>query len=69
MYDKLDFIQAKYDELSLKVSDPEVISNQVEFQKYIREKFTNSQDLRNFVSKNKNLSFFYAKEMILYRSK
>ena len=37
MYDKLDFIQAKYDELSLKVSDPEVISNQVEFQKYIKD--------------------------------
>ncbi len=37
MYDKLDFIQAKYDELSLKVSDPEVIGNQVEFQKYIKD--------------------------------
>jgi len=37
MYDKLDFIQAKYDELSLKVSDPAVISNQVEFQKYIKD--------------------------------
>ncbi|MEG1929762.1 MAG: peptide chain release factor 1 [Anaerovorax sp.] len=37
MYDKLDFIQAKYDELSLRVSDPEVISDQVVWQKHIKE--------------------------------
>lgn len=37
MYDKLDFIQEKYDELSLKVSDPEVISDQVVWQKHIKE--------------------------------
>ncbi len=47
MYDKLDFIQAKYDELSLKVSDPEVISNQVEFQKYIKD----MSDMEPIVSK------------------
>lgn len=28
MFDKLDFITEKYDELAQKVSDPEVISNQ-----------------------------------------
>lgn len=37
MYDKLDFIQSKYDELSLKVSDPEVINDQVVWQKHIKE--------------------------------
>lgn len=37
MYDKLDFIQEKYEELSHKVSDPEVISNQPEWQKYMRD--------------------------------
>ena len=28
MFDKLDFILEKYEELSLKVSDPDVINNQ-----------------------------------------
>jgi peptide chain release factor 1 len=37
MYDKLDFIQAKYEELSLKVSDPAIIAVQSEFQKYIKD--------------------------------
>ena len=37
MYDKLDFIQEKYEELSHKVSDPEIISNQPEWQKYMRD--------------------------------
>lgn len=37
MYDKLDFIQGKYEELALKVSDPEVINDQVTWQKHIKE--------------------------------
>ncbi len=37
MYDKLDFIQEKYEELSLKVSDPEVIADQANWQKYAKE--------------------------------
>ena len=37
MYDKLDFIVAKYEELSSKVSDPEVINDQPVWQKHIRE--------------------------------
>lgn len=37
MYDKLDFIQEKYEELSLKVSDPEVIADQSNWQKLARE--------------------------------
>lgn len=37
MYDKLDFIQSKYEELSLKVSDPAIIANQAEWQKYAKE--------------------------------
>ena len=28
MFDKLDFILEKYEELSLKVSDPDIINNQ-----------------------------------------
>jgi len=37
MYDKLDLTLEKYDELSLKVSDPEIINNQSVWQKYIKE--------------------------------
>lgn len=37
MFDKLDFIVEKYKELSLKVSDPEVINDQPAWQKYIKE--------------------------------
>ena len=37
MFDKLDFITDKYDELSQLVSDPEIINNQPVWQKYIKE--------------------------------
>ncbi|MBN7774022.1 peptide chain release factor 1 [Clostridium aminobutyricum] len=37
MFDKLDFILEKYEELSLKVSDPDVINNQPVWQKHIKE--------------------------------
>ncbi|MCI5897987.1 MAG: peptide chain release factor 1 [Firmicutes bacterium] len=37
MYDKLDFIEGKYEELSLKVSDPEIIANQPVWQKYAKD--------------------------------
>lgn len=37
MFDKLDFILEKYEELSVKVSDPVVISNQSVWQKHIKE--------------------------------
>ena len=37
MFDKLDFITEKYDKLSRKVSDPDVINNQPVWQKYIKE--------------------------------
>ncbi len=37
MYDKLDFILEKYEELSLKVSDPEVINDQTVWQKHIKD--------------------------------
>lgn len=37
MFDKLDFITEKYDELAQKVSDPEVINNQPVWQKHVKE--------------------------------
>ena len=47
MYDKLNFIQEKYEELSLKVSDPEVINAQVVWQKHIKD----MSDLEPIVNK------------------
>ncbi len=37
MFDKLDFILEKYNELAEKVSDPEIIANQSVWQKYMKE--------------------------------
>ena len=37
MFDKLDFILEKYDELSEKASNPDIISNQPEWQKIVKE--------------------------------
>ena len=37
MFDKLDCITGKYDELAQKVSDPEIINNQPVWQKYVKE--------------------------------
>ena len=37
MFDKLDFILGKYDDLSTKASDPDVIADQPEWQKIVRE--------------------------------
>lgn len=37
MFDKLDFITEKYEELSQKVSDPDIINNQPVWQKYVKE--------------------------------
>ena len=37
MYDKLDLTLEKYDELAIKVSDPDVINDQTVWQKYIKE--------------------------------
>lgn len=49
MFDKLEFIQDKYEDLSRKASDPEVISNQSEWQKYVKE----LSDLEPIVNKYK----------------
>ena len=37
MFDKLDFILEKYEELSMKVADPDLIANQPEWQKSMKE--------------------------------
>lgn len=37
MFDKLDFMEEKYGELSLKVSDPDIIADQNQWRKYVKE--------------------------------
>lgn len=37
MFDKLEFLEEKYEMLEMRISDPQVISNQTEWQKYIKE--------------------------------
>ncbi len=37
MFQKLEDVEKRYDELTLKISDPEVIAKQSEWQKYIKE--------------------------------
>ncbi|MCG8483139.1 MAG: peptide chain release factor 1 [Clostridia bacterium] len=64
MFDKLDFIQEKYENLSLKVSDPEIISNQPEWKKYVKEmsdiepvvhKYKDYKDLKANIEETKSL--------------
>ena len=37
MFDKLENVEKRYEELNAKISDPEVIANQSEWQKYMKE--------------------------------
>ncbi|MFD3158266.1 peptide chain release factor 1 [Haloimpatiens sp. FM7330] len=50
MLEKLDFIENKYDELSIKISDPTVMANQKEWQKLCKE----HADLEIIVTKYKH---------------
>ena len=47
MFAKLEFVEQRYDELNKKISDPEVISNQDEWRKLMKE----SSDLEGVVTK------------------
>lgn len=64
MFDKLDFIAEKYDELSKKVSEPDVIANQSIWQKYVKEmgdiepivnKYEEYKQVRNGIAEAKEL--------------
>lgn len=37
MFQKLEAVEKRYDELTEKISDPEIISRQTEWQKYMKE--------------------------------
>ena len=65
MFDKLDFILEKYDELSTKVSDPEIINNQPVWQKHIKEMAEMEPIVRKYEEyKKAKMNLADAKEMI-----
>ena len=65
MFDKLDFILEKYDELSAKVSDPEIINNQPVWQKHIKEMAEMEPIVRKYEEyKKAKMNLADAKEMI-----
>ena len=65
MFDKLDFIVEKYDELSMKVSDPDVIANQTVWQKHIKEMGEMEPIVKKYTEyKNAKNSMAEAKEML-----
>ncbi len=72
MFDKLNFITEKYDELSRQVSDPKIINNQPLWQKYIKEmgdiepivkKYTEYKKAKNDLSEAKEMLEEGDKEM------
>ncbi|MBQ4649136.1 MAG: PCRF domain-containing protein, partial [Firmicutes bacterium] len=65
MFDKLDFIVEKYEELSMKVSDPDVIANQTVWQKHIKEMGEMEPIVKKYTEyKNAKNSMAEAKEML-----
>ena len=65
MFDKLDFILEKYQDMALKVSDPEIIANQPVWQKYIKEMGEMEPIVKKYEEyKNAKQTIADAKEML-----
>ncbi len=65
MFDKLDFILEKYEEMSMRVSDPEVINNQPLWQKHIKEMGEMEPIVKKYKEyKNFKIELQDAKEML-----
>ena len=65
MFDKLDFILEKYQDMALKVSDPEIIANQPVWQKYIKEMGEMEPIVKKYEEyKNAKQTLADAKEML-----
>ena len=61
MFDNLDAVEKNYEELTKKISDPEVISNQNEWRKMMKEQSDLEpivQKYREYKNVQKELSFF-----------
>ncbi|MEF9921554.1 MAG: peptide chain release factor 1 [Anaerovoracaceae bacterium] len=65
MFDKLDFILEKYEELSMMVSDPEIISDQPVWQKHIKEMGEMEPIVKKYIEyKKAKADLCDAKEMV-----
>ncbi len=65
MFDRLDFIEEKYEELGLKLSDPNVINDQKIWQKYMKEHSEMTPIVEQYkLYKNTKAGIDEAKEMI-----
>ena len=65
MFDRLNFIENKYDELSMKISDPSVMADQKEWQKLCKEHSDLEMVVNKFREYKKNKEEFEAaKEML-----
>ncbi len=65
MFDKLEFIEERFEELGLKISDPEVINDQTLWQKLMKEHSEMSQIVEKYKEyKNAKQGIEEAKEML-----
>ena len=65
MFEKLEAVEKRYEELTKLISDPEIISNQIEWQKLMKEhanqediviKFREYKQIKKMMEKNNFLS-------------
>ena len=55
MFDKLEELEKKYNQLTEKISDAEVISNQDEWKKYMKEHSQIKEVVEKFIKTQKKL--------------
>lgn len=65
MFQKLEAVKEKYDKLSLLLSDPEIISNRVEYQKYAKEHAEISKIVEKYVEFKKTIKELEENEKLL----
>lgn len=65
MFQKLEAVKEKYDKLSLLLSDPEIISNRVEYQKYAKEHAEISKIVEKYVEFKKIIKELEENEKLL----
>ncbi len=68
MFDKLDFILEKYDDISVKVTDPEIIENQSVWQKLVKE-MSEMEPIVKSYRKYKDLKSNYEESKLILEDK
>ena len=66
MFDKLEVVEARYEELTKMISDPEIIANQSEWQKLIKEHSSIEEVVQKYREyKKEKQRMEEAKEMVI----